>query len=123
MISGYVSLPNKDGKQHLVGTYIKVKPPLTAYESGLCVWNEEKERFERHRVLWTKTAEADRPTGPWGPAVKIVSHANYTFYNPRLHPEFTPADSPILLFEGTYTRQFAKNPAATPRHESCPFAP
>ena len=62
-------------------------------------------------------AEAGRPTGPWGPAVKVVSHANYTFYNPRLHPEFTPADSPILLFEGTYTRQFAKNPAATPRHD------
>ena len=58
-----------------------------------------------------------RPTGPWGPAVKVVTHANYTFYNPRLHPEFTPADSPILLFEGTYTRQFAEHPAATPRHD------
>ena len=219
-ISGYVSLPGKDGKQHLVGTYIKVKPPLTPYESGLCVWNEEKERFEQHRVLWTKTpeapqpppspdghpvfwkdasggqwvlfgdpfprlrcaarfeawadpqawqelqpqrrvrsasgdeqvaphrgsiawnsyrkkwvavftqmygkpsalgeiwyAEANRPTGPWGPAVKVVTHANYTFYNPRLHPEFTSADSPILLFEGTYTQQFAENPAATPRHD------
>ena len=219
-ISGYVSLPGKDGKQHLVGTYIKVKPPLTPYESGLCVWDEEKERFEQHRVLWTKTpeapqpppspdghpvfwkdasgeqwvlfgdpfprlrcparfeawgdpqawqelqpqqrvrsasgdeqvaphrgsiawnsyrkkwvsvftqvygkpsalgeiwyAEADRPTGSWGSAVKVVTHVNYTFYNPRLHPEFTSADSPVLLFEGTYTQQFAENPAATPRHD------
>jgi hypothetical protein len=62
-------------------------------------------------------AEADRPTGPWGPAIKVVTHTNYTFYNPRLHPEFTSADSPILLFEATFTRQFSGNPAATPRHD------
>ncbi|MBN2473839.1 MAG: hypothetical protein JXB62_04485 [Pirellulales bacterium] len=219
-ISGYVSLPDEDGRQRLVGTYIKVKPPMTAYESGLCVWNEKQKRFEQHRVLWTQTAEvpepplspdghptfwtdasgeqwvlfgdpfprlkcparfeawsdpdawqplqpqrsvrsgggdeqvtphrgsiawnpyrkkwvavftqmfgkpsplgeiwyaeAERPTGPWGPAIKVVTHANYTFYNPRLHPEFTPADSPVLLFEATYTQQFAGNPPATPRHD------
>ena len=65
--------------------------------------------------LWY--AEADSPTGPWGPAVKVVSHNNYTFYNPRLHPEFTPADSPILLFEGTYTETFADRPFPTPRYD------
>lgn len=218
-ISGYVCLPDKTGKQRLVGTYVKVKPPLTAYETGLCVWDEEQEHFERNRVLWTKSpeapdaplcpdghpvfwtddsgkewvlfgdpfprlkcaanfeawrdptawqplkpqrtvravggeaivphrgsiawnayrkkwvaiftqlygqpsafgeiwyAEADDPTGPWGSAIKVVTHANYSFYNPRLHPEFTPQNSPILLFEGTYTQQFAKEPVATPRHD------
>jgi hypothetical protein len=40
--------------------------------------------------LWY--AEADAPTGPWGKAVKVLSHENYTFYNPRIHPEFTPAE-------------------------------
>jgi len=65
--------------------------------------------------LWY--AEADAPTGPWGPAVKILSHDNYTFYNPRLHADFTPADAPILLFEGTYTMQFADKPAPTPRYD------
>ena len=65
--------------------------------------------------LWY--AEADAPTGPWGPAVKVLSHENYTFYNPRLHPEFTPPDSPILIFEGTYTVQFADRPAPTPRYD------
>jgi hypothetical protein len=63
--------------------------------------------------LWY--AEAPAPTGPWGPAVKILTHQNYTFYNPRLHPEFTPADSPVLLFEGTYTTEFADRPVVTPR--------
>ncbi len=65
--------------------------------------------------LWY--AEAAAPTGPWGKAVKILSHENYTFYNPRIHPEFTPSDSPILIFEGTYTREFADRPPATPRYD------
>lgn len=219
-VSAYVSLPDKDGRARLVGTYIKVKPPLEAYESGLCVWNDEKEQFEQLRVLWTKSgaapkqppapdghpafwkdergkewvlfgnplpklrcaatfeawqdsaqweiltpqeslpsakdarpvkphsgsiawnpfrkrwvtvfmeafgkpstfgelwyAEADSPTGPWGKAVKILTHENYTFYNPRIHPEFTPTNSPILLFEGTYTMQFADKPHPTPRYD------
>jgi hypothetical protein len=219
-VSAYVSLPDKNGKARLVGTYIKIKPLMEAYESGLCVWNDEKEEFEQLRVLWTKSdaapkqppapdghpafwkdergkewvlfgnplpklrcaatfeawqdssqweiltpqesllsakdgkpvkphsgsiawnpfrkrwvtvfmetfgkpsafgelwyAEADTPTGPWGKAVKILTHENYTFYNPRIHPEFTPTNSPILLFEGTYTMQFADKPHPTPRYD------
>jgi len=219
-VSGYVSLPDKTGTPRLVGTYIKVKPPMDAYECGLCVWNDETANFERHRVLWTKSdatpkqplapeghpafwkdengkewllfgnplpklrcpptfeawedpkqwealkpqeylaaangsarvkphtgsiawnsyrkrwvtvfmeafgkpsafgelwyAEASSPTSTWGPAVKVLSHDNYTFYNPRLHPEFTPADSPILIFEGTYTMQFANHPPPTARYD------
>ncbi|MFM1768179.1 MAG: hypothetical protein RJA22_708 [Verrucomicrobiota bacterium] len=65
--------------------------------------------------LWY--AEAPVPTGPWGPALKVVTHENYTFYNPRLHAELTPTNSPVLLFEGTYTQQFADKPAPTPRHD------
>ena len=63
-------------------------------------------------------AEADAPAGPFGPAVKILTHENYTFYNPRQHPEFTvDPRSPALLFEGTYTATFAKHPDPTPRWE------
>jgi hypothetical protein len=65
--------------------------------------------------LWY--AEADAPTGPWGKAVKVLSHENYTFYNPRLHPEFTTLDSPILFFEGTYTATFSDNKQPTPRYD------
>jgi hypothetical protein len=94
--------------------------------SGSIAWNGYRKRwvtvfmeaFGKPSVfgeLWY--AEADAPTGPWGPALKVLSHDNYTFYNPRLHPEFTPADSPILLFEGTYTQQFAKNPQPTARYD------
>ena len=74
-------------------------------------------RFEKPSAfgeLWY--AEAEVPTGPWGRAVKVLSHDNYTFYNPRLHPEFTPEGSPILIFEGTYTAEFADRPPPTPRY-------
>ena len=219
-VNGYVSLPDKTHQPKLVCTYLKVKPPLEAYESGLCVWNEEKSEFTPLKTVWTKSketpiqpavpdghptlwkdengkewvlfgnplpklrcpatfeawqdpsqwqilepqkeipaaidgkpvvphtgsiafntyrkrwvtvfmqsygkpsvfgelwyAEANSPIGPWGPAVKILSHNNYTFYNPRLHPELISGDTPILLFEGTYTQQFADHPVPTPRYD------
>jgi hypothetical protein len=65
--------------------------------------------------LWY--AEAGSPTDPWGRAVKILSHENYTFYNPRVHSEWFNDKSPILIFEGTYTMQFANKPAPTPRYD------
>ena len=219
-VTGYVSLPDKNGKERLVGAYLKVNPPMDGYEWGLCVWNDETDNFELLKKLWTKSnatpkappiaeghpifwndangkkwllfgnplptircpatfedwqntntwevlkpqeslpaandakpvkphsgslawnpfrqrwvtvfmealgkpsafgelwyAEADSPTGPWGTAVKVLTHDNYTFYNPRLHPEFTATNSPILIFEGTYTQQFANRPHPTPRYD------
>jgi hypothetical protein len=219
-LSGYVSLPDKDGMHRLVATYVKIKDMLVAYECGLCVWDDESANFKLHKKLWTKSdaepqqpiapeghpvlwkeddgtewllfgdpfprlkcrpifeswedplqwqalepqktvptadggepltphrgsiawsayrkrwvtvftqtygkpsvfgeiwyAEADTPTGPWQNAVKVVTHNNYTFYNPRLHPELTPADSPILLFEGTFTASFADHAISTPRYD------
>ena len=51
----------------------------------------------------------------WGRAVKVLTHDDYTFYNPKIQPTFTAADSPILIFEGTYTREFSGNQQPTPR--------
>jgi hypothetical protein len=217
---GYANLPDKTGKERLVSSYVKVKPPMEVYETGLCVWNDKKEEFEPLSTLWTQSdaspkhppmpqghsvitdgpdgrkmllfgnplptfscpatfeawqdsatwkvlkpqeeltsadngkpvkpaagsiawnayrkrwvtvfqqffgspsgfgevwyAEADSPFGPWGAAVKVLSHKNYSYYNPCLHPEFTPADSPILLFEGTHSQTFANHPEPTPRYD------
>ena len=93
---------------------------------GSIAWNEHRGRwvtvFEEafgkpsaFGEVWY--AEADAPTGPWGKAVKVLSHRNYTFYNPRLHAELTPAKSPILLFEGTHSQTFADHPLPTPRYD------
>lgn len=61
-------------------------------------------------------AEADSPLGPWGPAVKVLTHDNYTFYNPRIHSELTDSDDSFIVFEGTYTAEFADRPVPTPRY-------
>jgi len=49
--------------------------------------------------------------------VKVLDHRLYTYYNPRIHPEFSPQGSPILLFEGTYTQLFSGAPVRTPRYD------
>ncbi len=112
VLTPQASLPGAGG-----GT---VKP-----HSGSIAWHPTRKRwvavfmesFGKPSVfgeLWY--AEADAPTGPWGTAVKVLSHDNYTFYNPRLHIEFTPEGSPWLFFEGTYTAEFANKPTPTPRY-------
>ena len=62
-------------------------------------------------------AEAAAPRGPWGPAVRVLRHENYTFYNPRIHAAWGDAASPVLIFEGTFTREFADRPPAVPRYD------
>ena len=99
----------------------KVKP-----HSGSIAWNDYRKRWVTIFVeyfgkpsplgeVWY--AEADSPIGPWGTAVKVLSHQDYTFYNPRIHPSLTPEGSPILLFEGTYTELFSKAKKSTPRYD------
>ncbi len=61
-------------------------------------------------------AEAPGPQGPWGTAVKVLTHRNYTFYNPLIHAELSDADGPAMVFEGTYTAEFANRPHPTPRY-------
>lgn len=219
-LTGMASLPDSNREPHLVAAYMKIKPPLEAYEWGLCAWNETAAKFDPLRVVWKKSegtpkpprlpeghavfwkdehgkewvlfgnplptlrcpanleawqnpatwetlppqklfvsaaggkqiqpqsgsiawnpwrkrwvtvfvekhggpsflgevwyAEADSPTGPWRRAVKILSHENYSFYNPCIHPGFTDEHSPVLIFEGTYSQTFADKPQPTPRYD------
>lgn len=94
--------------------------------SGSIAWNAYREKWVTVFVesfgepsalgeVWY--AEADSPLGPWGGAVKVLSHRSYTFYNPRIHPTLTPAESPVLLFEGTYSTMFSEAKKPTPRHD------
>jgi hypothetical protein len=62
-------------------------------------------------------AESDSPFGPWSNLIKIVTHDNYTFYNPCIHADWSETASPKIFFEGTYTAEFAKHPEKTPRHD------
>ena len=61
--------------------------------SGAIAWNAYRKRWvtvfmqifgkpSGFGEVWY--AEADSPFGPWGPAVKVLSHKNYAFYNPAV---------------------------------------
>jgi hypothetical protein len=74
---GYVSLPDKIGKQHLGATYSKIKAPLSEYEKGLCVWNEATKHFDRLDVLWSKSESHPKPPpAPHGHAVFWKDESN-----------------------------------------------
>jgi hypothetical protein len=217
-LGGMIAVTDRTGAERLVATYAKIRPPLEAYEVGLCVWNDDLAEFERHRVVWEKSdgpkprhphghpvrwtdesgtawllfgdpfpslkcrdsfeawenpgawkvvdvaefpkaaedgtptephrgsiawsewrgkwvcvftrkfgdrsafgeirfTESPSPFGPWSPSIPILEHDHYTFYNPRIDRELTPADADFLVFEGTFTRTFSKTSEATPRHD------
>jgi len=62
-------------------------------------------------------AEADAPEGPWRKAVKVVTHEDYSFYNPVHHPFFDQDDGRVIYFEGTYTKTFSGAKIPTPRYD------
>jgi hypothetical protein len=63
-------------------------------------------------------AESDTPVGPWSYARKIVTHNQYSFYNPKQHPYFDKDNGRIIYFEGTYAYTFSSNEKqAVPRYE------
>jgi hypothetical protein len=62
-------------------------------------------------------AEADTPVGPWVYARKVVSHAKYSFYNPRQHPMFDQKGGRRIFFEGTYATFLSGVEQPTPLYD------
>lgn len=62
-------------------------------------------------------AEATAPTGPWGPAVKVVTHDKYSYYNPLQHHHHDAAGGRYIHFEGTYTHTFSGTARRTPDYD------
>ena len=98
--------------------------PVIAHR-GSVYWNEYRRRFV---MIATETggtshlgevwyAEADALTGPWRGATKIVSHDDYSFYNPKQHPMFDADGGRTIYFEGTYVSTFSGNANPTPRYD------
>ena len=92
---------------------------------GSVAWNEYRRRWIMIAVemmgssflgeVWY--AEADTPLGPWVYARKIVTHDDYSFYNPKHHPMFDQEGGRVIYFEGTYTTTFSGNKDPTPRYD------
>ena len=94
--------------------------------NGTVHWNEHRKRWVllagqiggKSSLLgevWY--AEAERPTGPFPKAVKVVTHDRMSFYNVCHHPFLDRDGGRVIHFEGTYTSDFSGNPDKTPRYE------
>jgi len=62
-------------------------------------------------------SESATPSGPWKYARRVITHDNYSFYNPKQHPMLDSAGGRSIFFEGTYTKTFSGNPHATPGYD------
>ncbi len=59
----------------------------------------------------------DATDGTVASAVRIVTHDQYSFYNPVHHSFFDRDGGREIYFEGTYTKMFSGREVATPRYE------
>ncbi len=93
--------------------------------SGSVHWNDYRKKWIMIGVeiggksflgeVWY--AECDTVTGPWTTVRKIVTHDQYSFYNPVHHPFFDQQNGQNIYFEGTYSKTFSGNNSATPRYD------
>jgi len=94
------------------------RPPPNGKRASVAAWNGYRQRFvlllENAGEVWY--AEAARPEGPYGTAVKVVEHNQYNFYNLLQHPRFDQEGGRIIYFEGTYTAEFSGAKEKTPRY-------
>ncbi|MET3849727.1 hypothetical protein [Paenibacillus sp. OAE614] len=108
--------------------YYQLKDADTGEEVSLSQssveWNDYRQRYVMiGQQLFGKTsvlgemwyAEADSPQGPWTTAKKIITHNNYTFYNPAQHKFFFKDGGRVIYFEATYTNTYTDH-TPTPRY-------
>ena len=92
--------------------------PPDAKRPSCVVWND----YRRHWILLLEDfgdvyyAEATQPEGPYGPAVKIIHHDQYNFYNVATHIFFNQEGGRVIYVEGTYTDSFTRATERTPRY-------
>ncbi|MAE20258.1 hypothetical protein CMK12_15235 [Candidatus Poribacteria bacterium] len=132
-----VPRPDREMIQQLAekGAILAEESPnlLTDIESGKLVtthhgsvyWNDY-----RHRWIMITTesagrselgeiwyAEAIRPEGPWAYGRRVITHHQYSFYNPKQHPMFDQQNGRVIYLEGTYTKTFSGNDHPTPGYD------
>ncbi|HMI90234.1 MAG TPA: hypothetical protein VK509_02670, partial [Polyangiales bacterium] len=100
---------------------------VAAHGNTSRTWNAYRQRFSEivPQIGGTSShmgeiwyAEGDTPMGPWVYTRKVVTHDDYTFYNPRQHPFFDQQGGRRIYFEGTYVTTFASAAAEpTPRYD------
>lgn len=99
---------------------------LVQFHNGSIRWNEFRKKWITIAVqtfgkpsflgeVWY--AEAESPEGPWGPAVRVLTHDRYSFYNPVQHAFLDEDGGRTIYFEGTYATTFSREGPGTPRYD------
>jgi hypothetical protein len=95
-----------------------VQLPPNAKRPSCVAWNAYRQRWV---LLLEDTgdvyyAEARRPEGPYGEAIRIIHHDAYNFYNVATHAFFNQDGGRVIYLEGTYTDAFSNAKETTPRY-------
>lgn len=123
------NLTKSDGSPLSIHQWFRLTDPATGkrvtYHGGSIYWNDYRQKWvmlfgelfgtSLLGEIWY--AEADSPLGPWGYAVKVVTHNKYSLYNPVQHPDLAKDGGRVIFFEGTYTKSFSGAETPTPRYE------
>jgi hypothetical protein len=80
-LTALVALPDRDGRERLFGSFVKVEPPLKVYGRGLVVFNDERQQFE-------KLADVDlkAPAFPQGQAFRHTDGGREYVYFAHPYP-------------------------------------
>ena len=71
-LTSLVVLPDAKGRERMLGSFVKVEPPLKVYSRGLCVWDDEKQQF-------TKVRDVDMAHAAF-PAGHAVRHGEHVYF-------------------------------------------
>jgi hypothetical protein len=64
-LTSLVVLPDAKGRERMLGSFVKIEPPLKIYGRGLCVWDDGKHQFEKLRDV-----DMAHPAFPMGHPVR-----------------------------------------------------
>jgi hypothetical protein len=71
-VTTLVVVPDKEGRERLCSSFVKVEAPLKIYSRGVAVWNDDKQQFDKVRDV-----DMDVPVFPQGHAFK---HGDYLYF-------------------------------------------
>lgn len=90
-IDGVVTVRDKDGREQLFAKYVKIKPPMVAYERGLIAFDDERQQFSNRLPI-----PLDAPLQPTGhPLQHVDDGIEYVYFGhpyPRIRVRATAED-------------------------------
>ncbi len=74
-INGLVAVKDREGRETLFATYVKIKPPMTVYERGLVEFDDERQQFGQRKPI-----PLDAPLYPIGHPMKHIERGVHYVY-------------------------------------------